>query len=62
MPKASRSSKLGTYEQELDLFVRRRALVGKRYVPFTVEAEVKHELVRLFSGDGELPSAETQRV
>jgi NTE family protein len=52
--------RLGTYEQDLDLFVRRRALVGKRYVPFTIEATVKHELVRLFNGDGELPSAETR--
>jgi hypothetical protein len=52
--------RLGTYEQDLDLFVRRRALVGKRYVPFTIEATVKHELIRLFSGSGELPSAETR--
>jgi predicted acylesterase/phospholipase RssA len=53
---------LGTYEQDLDLFVRRRALVGKTYVPFTVEGEIKHEDVRLFSGDGELPSAETKEA
>jgi NTE family protein len=53
---------LGTYEQDLDFFVRRRALVGKRYVPFTVEGEIKHEDVRLFSGDGELPSAETREA
>ncbi len=53
---------LGTYEQDLDLFVRRRALVGKTYVPFTVEGEIKHEAVRLFSGDGELPSAETREA
>jgi NTE family protein len=53
---------LGTYEQDLDLFVRRRALVGRTYVPFTVEGEIKHEDVRLFSGDGELPSAETREA
>ncbi|HEV8410217.1 MAG TPA: hypothetical protein VGQ30_06895, partial [Gemmatimonadaceae bacterium] len=53
-------ARLGTYEQDLDLFVRRRALIGKRYVPFTIEATVKHELIRLFSGSGELPSAETR--
>jgi predicted acylesterase/phospholipase RssA len=52
--------RLGTYEQDLDLFVRRRALVRTKYVPFTFEATVKHELIRLFSGDGELPSAETR--
>jgi len=51
---------LGTYEQDLDVFMRRRALVGTKYVPFTLEATLKHELVRLFSGDGELPSAETR--
>ena len=55
-------AKLGTYEQDLDVFVRRRALVGKRYVPFTVEAKIAHESVRLFSGDGELPSAETREL
>ena len=55
-------AKLGTYEQELDVFVRRRALVGKRYVPFTIEGFLKHESVRLFSGDGELPSAETREA
>lgn len=53
---------LGTYEQDLDLFMRRRALVGKTYVPFTIEGEIKHEAVRLFSGDGELPSAETREA
>jgi predicted acylesterase/phospholipase RssA len=52
--------RLGTYEQDLDAFVRRRALVKNTYVPFTIEAQVKHELIRLFKGDGELPSAETQ--
>lgn len=54
--------RLGTYEQDVDVFVRRRALVGKTYVPFTVEAQLKHEDVRLFSGDGELPSAETREA
>jgi predicted acylesterase/phospholipase RssA len=54
--------KLGTYEQDVDVFVRRRALVGKTYVPFTIEAQIKHESVRLFSGDGELPSAETREL
>ncbi len=52
--------KLGTYEQDLDVFVRRRALVKNTYVPFTIEGQIKHELIRLFKGDGELPSAETQ--
>jgi predicted acylesterase/phospholipase RssA len=54
--------RLGTYEQDADVYVRRRALVGKRYVPFTIEAQLKHESVRLFSGDGELPSAETREL
>jgi predicted acylesterase/phospholipase RssA len=54
--------KLGTYEQDADVFVRRRALVGKRYVPFTIEGFLKHESVRLFSGAGELPSAETREA
>lgn len=54
--------KLGTYEQDADLFVRRRALVSKTYVPFTVEALLKHELIRQFSGDGELPSADTREI
>lgn len=54
--------RLGTYEQDIDVFVRRRALVGTRYVPFTVEAKLAHESVRLFSGDGELPSAETREL
>jgi NTE family protein len=53
---------LGTYEQDVDAFVRRRALVGKTYVPFTVEGQLRHELVRLFSGDGEQPSAETREA
>ena len=53
---------LGTYEQDLDVFVRRRARVGMHYVPFTVEAELKHESVRLFSGDAELASAETREA
>ena len=55
-------AKLGTYEQDLDVFVRRRALVGKKYLPFTIEGLLKHESVRLFSGDGELPSAETREA
>jgi NTE family protein len=54
--------RLGTYEQDIEVFVRRRALVGKRYVPFTIEAKLDHESVRLFSGDGELPSAETREL
>ena len=54
--------RLGTYEQDADVFVRRRALVGSTYVPFTVEAQIAHESVRLFSGDGELPSAETREA
>lgn len=54
--------RLGTYEQDVDVFVRRRALVNKTYVPFTVEARLQHEDVRLFSGDGELPSAETREL
>jgi predicted acylesterase/phospholipase RssA len=54
--------RLGTYEQDADFFVRRRALVGRTYVPFTVEAQIEHEDVRLFSGDGELPSAETREA
>jgi NTE family protein len=52
--------RVGTYEQDLDVFARRRALVKNTYVPFTVEAQIKHELIRLFNGDGELPAAETQ--
>jgi hypothetical protein len=54
--------RLGTYEQDADVFVRRRALVRKTYLPFTIEAQLKHESVRLFSGDGELPSAETREL
>jgi len=55
-------ARLGTYEQDVDLFVRRRALVGRTYVPFTVEARLAHESVRLFTADGELPSAETNEL
>jgi NTE family protein len=54
--------RLGTYEQDIDVFMRRRALVQKTYVPFAIEAQLKHESVRLFSGDGELPSAETREL
>ena len=54
--------RLGTYEQDADFFVRRRALIGRKYVPFAVEAMIRHEDVRLFSGDGELPSAETREA
>ena len=54
--------RLGTYEQDIDLFLRRRALVRKTYLPVAIEAQIKHESVRLFSGDGELPSAETREL
>lgn len=55
-------ARLGTYEQDVDLFLRRRALVRKSYVPVAIEAQIKHESVRLFSGEGELPSAETRQL
>ncbi len=52
--------RLGTYEQDIDVFARRRALVRRTQVPITVEATIRHESVRLFNGAGELPSAETE--
>ncbi|MFI5311038.1 MAG: patatin-like phospholipase family protein [Gemmatimonadales bacterium] len=53
---------LGSYEQDVAAFVRRRALVGRRYMPFAVGASVAHESVRLFEGRGELPAAETREL
>jgi predicted acylesterase/phospholipase RssA len=55
-------ARLGSYEQDITAFVRRRALVGSTYVPFTVGARASHESVRLFDGRSELPSAETREL
>ena len=55
-------ARFGSYEQDLSAFVRRRALVGHSYVPFTVGAQVSHESVRVFEGAGELPSIEAREV
>ncbi len=52
--------KLGSYEQDGLAFIRRRALVRGSYIPFTVSLQLTHEIVRLFEGSGELPSAETR--
>jgi NTE family protein len=55
-------ARLGSYEQDVSAFLRRRALVGSTYVPFTVGVAASHESVRLFEGPGELPSAESREV
>jgi len=55
-------SRLGSYEQDISAFMRRRARVGSAYVPFTVGATLSHESVRLFSGAGELASADTRQA
>jgi NTE family protein len=55
-------ARLGSYEQDISAFARRRALVGKMFVPFTIGASASHESVRLFEGRSELPSAESREA
>jgi predicted acylesterase/phospholipase RssA len=54
--------KLGAYEQDGLFFIRRRALVGKTYLPAAFGVYLAHESVRIFAGADERPSAETQEV
>lgn len=54
--------KLGTYQQEASGFVRRRALVNKRFVPLTLSGRIMHESVRMFSGATELPSIDARAL
>jgi predicted acylesterase/phospholipase RssA len=54
--------KLGTFQQEGTAFVRRRALVGKRFLPLTLRARLMHESVRVFSGATELPSIDAREI
>jgi len=54
--------KLGTYQQEVFAMVRRRALVGRSFLPVTVSARLMHESVRFFIGAGELPAVEAREV
>ena len=54
--------RLGTYEQDVSAFVRKRAHVRRSYVPITIGARLVHESVRLFDGPTERPSAETQEA
>jgi predicted acylesterase/phospholipase RssA len=54
--------KLGAYEQDGLFFIRRRALVGKTYLPVSFGVYVAHESVRIFEGANEKQSAETQEV
>jgi NTE family protein len=54
--------KLGTYAQDITAQIRRRALVGSTFVPFTLGAGVLHESVRRFDADGELASAEVRQA
>ena len=55
-------TRLGSYEQDVSAFLRRRAKVRRSYVPITLGASLTHESVRLFEGSSELPSAETQEL
>ena len=54
--------KLGTYEQEASAFVRRRALVGKRFVPLTLSGRILHESVRMFDGETELAGIDARAL
>ncbi len=54
--------KLGTYQQEAWSFVRRRALIGRRFVPLTLSAALMHESVRMFSGATELPGIDARAL
>jgi predicted acylesterase/phospholipase RssA len=54
--------KLGAYEQDGLFFIRRRALVGKKYLPVSFGVYLAHESVRIFEGANEKPSAETQEL
>jgi predicted acylesterase/phospholipase RssA len=54
--------KLGTYQQEASGFVRRRALVGKRFVPLTLSGRMLHESVRMFAGETELPGIDARAL
>lgn len=54
--------KLGTYQQEVFAMVRRRALVGKSFLPVTLQGRLMHESIRYFLGAGELPAVEAREL
>ena len=54
--------RLGSYEQDVNAFVRRRAHVRRSSFPITIGGQFTHESVRLFKEGSELPSAETQEL
>ena len=55
-------ARFGSYAQDAAAFLRLRAKVRRRYFPLTIGGRLAHESVRLFSENGELPSAETQEA
>ncbi len=52
--------RFGSYAQDVLGFARVRTHAGGVELPITAGARLAHESVRLFSGSGELPNAETQ--
>ncbi len=52
----------GTYRTDLTLAARRRARVGRRYLPVGGSIEMVTENVRLFQGETELPSADVEEI
>ena len=54
--------KLGLHEQDIAMFVRRRALVRKSYLPFTVGVLLAHTEIRQFKGADELAAADTKEA
>jgi NTE family protein len=55
-------AKLGSYQQDVTAFVRKRLHWGSRHFTTTFDAHGAHESVRLFTDAGERPSAETNEV
>lgn len=52
----------GTYRSDLTLAARRRARVGTRFLPIGGSLELAAESVRLYEGNGELPTADVTEL
>jgi hypothetical protein len=55
-------ARLGSYEQDISAFIRKRAQLGSTSIPITVGARITHESIRLFNDSSETNSAETQEL
>lgn len=52
----------GTYRTDLTVAARRRARIGRRYLPVGGSIEMVTENVRLFQGETELPAADVEEI